>query len=148
MVLGTGLFIDFGPSRVVAKIVVYQIIAGLGAGPLFQAPMIAFQSQLIRKEDLLAAAIAAFTFLRNLSTALSLVVGGVILQHGLNSDETLYLKDGSSLSFSGSSEESSLQDGIVNGLKTMWIFYVAVGGVMLISSLAIGKKDLDSNPDE
>ncbi|EEA21238.1 conserved hypothetical protein [Talaromyces marneffei ATCC 18224] len=148
MVLGTGLFIDFGPSRVVAKIVVYQIIAGLGAGPLFQAPMIAFQSQLIRKEDLLAAAIAAFTFLRNLSTALSLVVGGVILQHGLSSDETLYLKDGSSLSFSGSSEESSLQDGIVNGLKTMWIFYVAVGGVMLISSLAIGKKDLDSNPDE
>ncbi|KUL87399.1 hypothetical protein ZTR_04739 [Talaromyces verruculosus] len=148
MVLGTSLFIDFGPSRVVAKIVVYQIIAGLGAGPLFQAPMIAFQSQLIGREDLLAAAIAAFTFLRNLSTSLSLVVGGVILQHGLSSDEASYLDNGSSSNSNASSEEGSLEDGIVDGLKTMWIFYTAVGGVMLLSSFAIGKKDLDSESDE
>lgn len=148
MVLGTGLFIDFGPSRVAAKIVVYQIIAGLGAGPLFQAPMIAFQSQLIGKEDLLAAAIAAFTFLRNLSTALSLVVGGVILQHGLSSDEASYLDNGSSSNTNASSEEGSLEDGIVDGLKTMWIFYTSVGGVMLLSSFAIGNKDLNSDSDE
>lgn len=148
MVLGTGLFIDFGPSRMITKIVIYQIIAGLGAGPLFQAPMIAFQSQLIGKEDLLAAAIAAFTFLRNLSTALSLVVGGVILQHGLSSDEASYLSDGSSLGSGARTEDEGLGDGIVDGLKTMWIFYTAVGGVMLISSFAIGKRDLDSDSDE
>lgn len=147
MVLGTGLFIDFGPNRVVAKIVIYQIIAGLGAGPLFQAPMIAFQSQLIGKEDILAAAIAAYTFLRNLSSALSLVVGGVILQHGLSREEASYLNNGSSLSSGESSRNSSHADGIVNGLNDMWIFYTAVGGLMLISSVAIGKKDL-GDPDE
>lgn len=80
MILGTGLFIDSGPKRVVLKIVVYQIIAGIGAGPSFQATLVAFQSHLVGKENLLASAIAAVNFLRNLSTTLSVVVGGVILQ--------------------------------------------------------------------
>ncbi|EED13677.1 efflux pump antibiotic resistance protein, putative [Talaromyces stipitatus ATCC 10500] len=144
-VLGTGLFIDFGPYRAVSKIVAYQIIAGFGAGPLFQAPMIAFQSHLVGKEDLLAAAIAAFIFLRNLSMAVSLVVGGVILQHGLSDDAASYLKDRASLN--PNDNDKGIIDGIVGGFRVMWIFYTAIGGLMLISSLAIGKKDLDSDSD-
>lgn len=44
MTLGFGLFIDFGVHSSWAKIIIYQIIAGIGVGPNFQAPLIALQS--------------------------------------------------------------------------------------------------------
>jgi MFS family permease len=44
MTLGFGLFIDLDVNSSWAKIIVYQIIAGIGVGPNFQAPLIALQS--------------------------------------------------------------------------------------------------------
>jgi MFS family permease len=44
MTLGTGLFIDLSARSSWAKIIIFQIIAGLGVGPNFQAPLIAMQS--------------------------------------------------------------------------------------------------------
>lgn len=44
MTLGFGLFIDFGVGTSWAKIILYQIVAGIGVGPNFQAPLIALQS--------------------------------------------------------------------------------------------------------
>jgi len=44
MTLGFGLFIDLGVSANWAKIICYQIVAGIGVGPDFQAPLIALQS--------------------------------------------------------------------------------------------------------
>lgn len=44
MTLGFGLFIDFDVNSPWSKIIVYQIIAGIGVGPNFQAPLIALQS--------------------------------------------------------------------------------------------------------
>lgn len=44
MTIGFGLFIDFDVNSSWAKIIVYQIIAGIGVGPNFQAPLIALQS--------------------------------------------------------------------------------------------------------
>lgn len=44
MTIGFGLFIDLGPNSSWAKIIIYQIIGGLGTGPNFQAPLIALQS--------------------------------------------------------------------------------------------------------
>jgi hypothetical protein len=44
MTLGFGLFIDFDVNSSWAKIIVYQIVAGIGVGPNFQAPLIALQS--------------------------------------------------------------------------------------------------------
>lgn len=38
MVLGYGLFTNFDANSGWAKLIIYQIIAGLGIGPLFQAP--------------------------------------------------------------------------------------------------------------
>lgn len=46
MALGTGLLIDLGDTTNWAKIIIYQIIAGVGTGPMFHAPMIAFQRHL------------------------------------------------------------------------------------------------------
>lgn len=44
MTLGFGLFINLGVNSSWAKIIVYQIIVGIGVGPNFQAPLIALQS--------------------------------------------------------------------------------------------------------
>jgi hypothetical protein len=44
MALGFGLFIDLDVNSSWAKIIIYQIIAGIGVGPNFQSPLIALQS--------------------------------------------------------------------------------------------------------
>lgn len=44
MTLGFGLFIDLEPRANWAKIVIFQLIAGTGVGPNFQAPLIALQT--------------------------------------------------------------------------------------------------------
>ncbi|OGM48964.1 putative efflux pump antibiotic resistance protein [Aspergillus bombycis] len=140
MVAGTGLFIDFGPHLVLWKIVVYQLIAGVGAGPLFQAPMIAFQSAL--KPENVATGNAALTFLKNLATSLSLVIGGVVAQSGLG--------DVRLSSFSGDGEtegEDSNQTALLPGLRNMWIFYTAICGTMAIVSLTIKRHSLCQDND-
>ena len=44
MVAGFGTFIDLGVHSSWAKIIIFQVIAGIGVGPNFQAPFIALQS--------------------------------------------------------------------------------------------------------
>ncbi|ESU09468.1 hypothetical protein FGSG_03726 [Fusarium graminearum PH-1] len=44
MAIGTGLFISLGQRKEWVKLVIFQIIAGLGCGVLFQNPMIALQT--------------------------------------------------------------------------------------------------------
>jgi EmrB/QacA subfamily drug resistance transporter len=44
MVAGFGTFIDLGVHSSWAKIIIFQIIAGIGVGPNFQSPLIALQS--------------------------------------------------------------------------------------------------------
>ncbi|KAJ0323774.1 hypothetical protein COL5a_008136 [Colletotrichum fioriniae] len=62
MTLGNGLFISFGVSTEWAKIVVFQMITGFGAGVLFQSPMISIQTHTKQKD--MAAAMSAFSFVR------------------------------------------------------------------------------------
>ncbi|KAG9571350.1 MFS general substrate transporter, partial [Aureobasidium melanogenum] len=135
MTLGTGLFINFGPKMVIWKLIVFQIIAGVGVGPLFQAPMIALQS-VVKQRDV-AAANSAFSFLRSLVTSLSVVIGGVVLQRGLGS---------SSLTGDGhvSAGGGETADKYASALSNMWIFYTAFCAVMLLSAVWIGKIDLNS----
>jgi Na+/melibiose symporter-like transporter len=135
MTLGTGLFINFGSKMVIWKIIVFQIIAGIGVGPLFQAPMMALQS-VVKQRDV-AAANSAFSFLRSLVTSLSVVIGGVVLQRGLGSDSLT----GNGHVSTGGGEKS---EKYASALSSMWIFYTAFCGVMLIATLWIGKIDLNS----
>ncbi|CAD0096283.1 unnamed protein product [Aureobasidium vineae] len=135
MTLGTGLFIDFGPKMVLWKLISFQIIAGIGVGPLFQAPMIALQS-VVKQRDV-AAANSAFTFLRSLVTSLSVVIGGVVLQRGLGSSSLT--GDGHVSTGGGENAER-----YASALSNMWIFYTAFCAVMLLSTVWIGKIDLNA----
>lgn len=76
MTLGNGLLINLDAESSLAKIIIYQIILGLGIGPLFQSPLIALQAH-VKPRDM-APATATLGFIRQLSTSMSVVIGGVI----------------------------------------------------------------------
>lgn len=79
MTLGMGLFINYDATSGLAKIIVFQIILGIGVGPNFQAPLISLQTQ-VKPRDI-ATATATFGFVRQLATSISVVIGGVVYQN-------------------------------------------------------------------
>ncbi|CAK7219769.1 hypothetical protein SBRCBS47491_003963 [Sporothrix bragantina] len=125
MTLGTGLLIDLSrpPPANWAKIIVFLVIVGLGAGPLFQAPMIALQSH-VEEKDVPATA-SASGFLRSLASSMSIVVGTVLLQRRL---------DGKDITDVGIPA-----DEYASAVRQMWIFYVSVCGALFVCTLFIKK---------
>ncbi|KAJ5153336.1 Efflux pump dotC [Penicillium canariense] len=157
MTLGFGLLIDLKPYASWPRIVIYQLIAGTGVGPNFQAPLVAFQAN-IRPADM-ATATATFGFVRQLSTSMSVVLGTVIYQNVISQQAGKLIAAigpertaAISSSFAGSSKEliKSLTDSqrqvvleaFTFALSRMWIFYTAVGGVGFILSLFIRPREL------
>jgi preprotein translocase subunit SecG len=139
MTLGSGLYIALEPQTNWAKVIVFQIIAGVGAGPLFQAPMIAMQSQVDRQD--VASASSAMTFMRTLFTSTSIVIGSVLLQRSLGGASLT----GAAAHGGGGTEivAGPVDNGqYMTALRTMWAFYTAISGVMLIVTLFIRPVDL------
>lgn len=139
MTLGSGLFISFKPEREWAKIIVYQVITGLGSGLLFQSPMIALQNHLHQQD--IAAAMSAWNFLRNLCTSISVVIGSVLIQHSLPKGSSLTSLHSSHTEGDGRQREVSVSKAqYMTGLRSMWIFYTSLCGLMIIASLFIKQK--------
>lgn len=163
MTLGFGLFIDLDPTANWAKIVIYQIIAGLGVGPNFQSPLIALQST-IKPQDI-AAATGTFGFIRQLSTSLSVVLGGVVFTNVLARQApqlasvlpaNVVARLAASSSGSNAAYLQTLpadQKAIVNraythSLRQMWIFYTVVSALAILVSLLIGKRVLSKTHEQ
>ena len=164
LTLGTGLFIDFDTKRVWWKIVVFQILAGIGVGPLFQSPLIAIQSHLKAHDS--AAAASGLNFFKNLATALSVAIGGILVQNGLISNEgTLQQTLGDELgtrvahtTFASLSEVMKLlpdqaavdvvKETLTLALRNTWIFYTAIAGLGLALSFFITEKELSATHEE
>ncbi|KAH0008378.1 DNA repair protein RAD50, partial [Aureobasidium melanogenum] len=66
-----------------AKLIIFQIIAGIGIGPNFQAPLIALQTG-VQPRDI-ATATATFGFVRQIFTSISVVIGQTVYQNQMNS---------------------------------------------------------------
>lgn len=157
MTLGYGLLINLDPRANWAKIIIYQIIAGLGCGPNFQAPLIALQSH-VKGHDI-AVATALFGFVRNLSTAVSVVLGGVVFNNEL-ADKEGYLRSAlspadaqrlTSSSFGATTSfvrtlhgaaKQAVNIAYTSSLRDMWIFYTAFAAFGILVSLFITKKEL------
>lgn len=82
MCLGFGLFISFDANTTTGHAVGFQMIAGLGQGILFEAPLIAIQSQ-VKQEDV-ATATATMAFVRNIAVSISVIVCGTIFQNSMS----------------------------------------------------------------
>jgi hypothetical protein len=157
MALGFGLFIDLGATANWTKIIIFEIVAGLGVGPNFQAPLIALQTLVPRRD--IATATATFGFIRNISTSVSVVIGGVVFQNEMQKrypslvaalgERTANLLSGGSAGASvGIVKELPLAQRTIarqafhESLRTMWIMYVAFAVLGLVASMFIGTHEL------
>ncbi|KAJ5115965.1 Efflux pump dotC [Penicillium angulare] len=157
MTLGWGLLIDLKPYASWSRIIIYQLIGGIGVGPNFQAPLVALQSN-IRPADM-ATATATFGFVRQLSTSISVVLGTVVYQNimsqqagKLTASIGAELTKEISTSFAGSSkaliqsltesQRKVVLESFTFALSRMWILYTAVAGIGFIASLFIRHREL------
>jgi nitrate/nitrite transporter NarK len=157
MTLGYGLFISLDPYANWPKIIIFQIIAGIGVGPNFQSPLIALQSH-VKGHDI-AVATATFGFIRNLSTSISVVLGGVVFSNELSKQkgklqgalgpELAAQLSGSSFGATTSvvrhltgTQRTAVNEAYTSSLQKMWIFYTAFAAFGILISLFITKKTL------
>lgn len=161
--LGYGLFLDLEPRANWAKIVLFQIIVGLGLGPNFQSPLIALHST-VQPRDV-ASATGTYMFVRQLSTSISIVVGGVIFNNAMNAQlprlqrevgtEVASLLNGKNAAASVAQvaaldepARSVAQQAYWNALRTMYIFYVAFAGLGFLISFFVGGQTLSKQHTE
>lgn len=157
--LGFGLFIKLGVNSSLVETVLFQIIAAVGVGLVFQPPLIALQS-LVAQDDV-AVATALLGFFRSFSTAVSAVIGGVIFQNQMQvhyEKLQLILPADVARNFSGQAaaanvkligtltgvEKLAVQKSYAESLSSMWILYSSIAGLGLVLSVFITKQDLAS----
>lgn len=155
--LGFGLFVDLPNGHGWARIIMFQIVAGLGTGPNFQSPLIALQTNVEPRD--IATATATFGFMRQLSTAISVVLGGVIFQNGMMKhagtlQKVLPPDVAAQIGGGGAGAATKIVKNLPNptrhtvtsvyvkSLQNMWIFYVAISVLGLVAAVLIGNKKL------
>ncbi|TFB02333.1 hypothetical protein CCMA1212_005621 [Trichoderma ghanense] len=163
MTLGFGLFIDLGAKANWVKIIIFQIIAGIGVGPNFQSPLIALQTNVEPRD--IGAATASFQFLRQLGTSTSVVIGGVIFDNEMQKQQASLIRElGPELAskLSGSEAASSVflvaslkghqrevaQTAYWNAMQKMFIAYTCFVFVGLLISFFVKQKTLSKQHTE
>ncbi|KAF4125067.1 Fungal trichothecene efflux pump (TRI12) [Geosmithia morbida] len=161
--LGLGLFIDLGPDRDWVKLALFQVVAGIGIGPNFQAPLIALHTNVAPKD--IGSATAFFSFLRQIGTSVSVVVGGIIFNNEMQKQQTRLIAElGPELAahLSGANATGSVRlvaalkghDGKVardaywNAMQTMYIVYTCFAAAGFIVSLFIKQVRLSKDHTE
>lgn len=81
--LGVGLFIYMGFEQNITKLLIFEAVAGIGAGMNIEPPMLAAQAAASVEDT--ASVVAMMGFIRSILTAISVVVGGVIFQNQMDS---------------------------------------------------------------
>ncbi|CAA9964504.1 Multidrug resistance protein fnx1 [Pyrenophora teres f. maculata] len=163
MTLGFGLYINFNVNTSWAKIIIFQIITGIGVGQNFQSPLIALQSNIPKRD--IATATATFGFVRNLGSAISVVVGGVVFNNEIRTKQSEFaaaLGTQTASMFSGGSAGANVRviqslpeaqravarKAFADSLSKMWILYVAFAAVGLCVSLLVSRNLLDKQHEE
>lgn len=163
MTLGFGLFIDLGPKANWAKIVCFQIIAGIGVGPNFQAPLIALQTNIEPRD--IGAATSTFSFLRQLGTSISVVIGGVVFNNEMQKQQPRLVRElgpETAALLSGSSAASNVyqldklsgreadiaRDAYWNALQKMFIVYTCFCFVGFLMSFGVRQITLSKEHKE
>jgi EmrB/QacA subfamily drug resistance transporter len=163
MTLGYGLFVDFDANSNWGKLAMYQIIAGVGIGPLFQAPIIALQAHINPRD--IGTATATLGFIRQLATSTSVVIGQVVFQNSMSAKTgQLAASLGPELAQRLSGSEAGANTQVINSLpaaqkevvrvafanslQPMWIMYVAFSFIGLLAGFLIKKKVLSKQHEE
>ncbi|KAJ5267191.1 Efflux pump dotC [Penicillium angulare] len=160
MTIGNGLFINLNAYSSIGEIIGYQILSGFGAGFLFQTPIIAIQAMV--SQDDTATATATLGFIRNMATATSIVIGGVVFQNSIAKTKPQLLATGMSESWAekmtGASAAANIEyikdidnagqvlavkEAFAWSMRNMWILYTCMSVLGLVCSAFILKTALN-----
>jgi len=145
MCLGAGLCIDFNGSE--AKQVGYLLILGLGAGVIFPLPLSPIHA-VVKREDV-ATATSAYVYARAYGATIGVALGAIVFQntilqytlppqfHGLES-----IKDIPTYSVE---EQEVVVQIVQHGCRNMFISFMILGACCFLSSLFIGKHELQKH---
>ncbi|KAK0732532.1 major facilitator superfamily domain-containing protein [Apiosordaria backusii] len=159
MTLGFGLFIDLDAYSGWAKLVLYQVVAGVGVGPLFQAPIIALHAHTEPRD--VATATSTLGFIRQIAQAISVVIGQVVYQNeklkqypsllaaGLSPSLAKTLSSGEAggadieiIANLPPDQREAVRIALAGSLEPMWIMYTCITAAGLLASFLIRKKVL------
>lgn len=163
LTIGHGLYIDLQPYISWSRIAIFQIIVGCGVGPNFQAPLIALHSGIEPRD--MAAGTSIFNFARNIGSAISVVVGGSIFSNQISarrSELSAVLPPALVDELSGGgvggdrnivnalpdAQKSVVRVVYTESLKTLWIFYVCIAFLGLVTCFLFKKKVLSKTHKE
>ncbi|TVY44625.1 MFS-type transporter [Lachnellula cervina] len=167
MTLGNGLYILLSPKSGLVEIIFSQIVAGSGAGLLFHSPLIALQARVSQENT--ATATATSTFVNNLATALSVVIGGVLFQNSMDirvtslalpptnlpSNITDLLSAGGAAanvmlvsSIQDQAQRSAVREAYAWSLRNVWILYTGISAMAVVTSVFIKKHHLTKDHTE
>lgn len=165
MTIGVGLYIYIDANSSLAMVLGFEVVAGIGAGLLFEPPMIALQAAV--KQDEVATATATFGFVRNLATSMSIVIGGVVVQNSMAMRKPSLVAAGLSPSlindFTGgdaaanvdiiktiaeAGQRDAVKQAFAYSLRNMWILMAAVSGFGLVASALVARAHLSTEHTE
>ncbi|ORY71162.1 major facilitator superfamily domain-containing protein [Pseudomassariella vexata] len=152
LTLGTGLFINLELQESLAKLFIFEIITGIGIGMNMEPPPLAAMAATTVLDT--AAVVTSMAFVRSLATAIAIVLGGVIFQNRMDAtNDDLVDQLGQQLAgnFTGGQASTNIelitslptdQQVLVRrtsfgALRTVWIMYVVVAGLSLISNFFV-----------
>ncbi|KAK4646267.1 hypothetical protein QC761_0041040 [Podospora bellae-mahoneyi] len=159
MTLGFGLFIDLDAYSGWAKLVLYQVVAGVGVGPLFQAPIIALHAHTEPRD--VATATSTLGFIRQIAQAISVVIGQVVYQNeklkqypvlvaaGISPELSKVLSSGEAggadidiIANLPPDQRAAVRIALADSLEPMWIMYTCITAAGLLASFLVRKKVL------
>ncbi|OJJ75245.1 hypothetical protein ASPBRDRAFT_119781 [Aspergillus brasiliensis CBS 101740] len=159
LMLGTGLLINLHFETSLTRLIIFQILAGIGVGMNIDAPILAAQAATTVRDT--AAVTATMGFVRSLATAIAVVVGGVVFQNEMSAanaaladrlggDEELAGEFNGDLAASNveriggleRSEQVAVRETYFGALRMVWVMYVAFAGLASVGTLFVRKIDL------
>ena len=161
LIIGNGLYVMFDLQSSLSRVIGSEIVAGIGSGLLFEPPLIALQAMVAN--DLVATATGTLAFVRNIATSLSVIIGGVIFQNGMDArrdglraaglpPELVQAFSGrdaeTNVAFIGSiqnaTQKNIVKEACANSLTNVWIFYTCIAACGLVSSVFIARATLST----
>ena len=159
MTLGNGLYIYLSATSSIGSIAAFQLVSGFGIGLLFDPPLIALQA-LVPQNDM-ATATATLGFMRGTGVALSIIIGGVLFQNGIQlqssnlrdsglpmdmvqqlSGPDAATKIGLISTITDPARKLAVQQAFAWSLRNLWITCTGIAALGILVTALIEKKEL------
>lgn len=159
MTLGNGLYVYLSATSSIGSIAGFQLVAGFGIGLLFDPPLIALQA-LVSQDDT-ATATATLGSMRGLGVALSIIIGGVLFQNGIQLQSSNLREHGLPANLveelsgpnaatkinlintiSDPAQKLAVKQAFAWSLRNLWITCTGMAAIAVLASTLITKKEL------